>query len=100
MKLIGLMGQIQYRQAMREIFEKHGVQIYSEIEIAGHTAETIRDFGFWVTDGDAPVYSILLFAVVSKEKADEVMGDIACYSDGCDPKYPPRAFQIDVEKMV
>ena len=100
MKLIGLMGQIQYRDPMRRVFEKHDVQIYSELEITGHTAETIRDFGFWVTDGEAAAYSVLLFAVVSKEKADEVMGDIACLSEDCDPEYPPRAFQIDVEKMV
>lgn len=100
MKLIGLMSLIQYKDRVRKLFEKHEVQIYSEIEIVGHTSDTIKQYGWWSFDKEVPRYSTLYFAVVPKEKADGIMQDIHCVSDECDPKHPLRAFQIDVEKMV
>lgn len=39
MKLIGLMSLAQFRDQVRKLFEKHDVQIYSEVEITGHTAD-------------------------------------------------------------
>lgn len=101
MKLIGLMSLADYKDQVRKIFENHKVHIYSEMDITGHTADTIEQFGWWVFEKDGiPMYSTLYFAVVANDKADEIMGDIGCLKEECDPKHPPRAFQIDVEKMV
>jgi hypothetical protein len=100
MKLIGLMGLSQYRDRVRKLFEKHEVQIYSEIEIIGHTSDTIKRYGWWSFDKDLPIYSIMFFAVVPNEKAAEIMEDINCFREECDPQHPTRAFLIDVEKMV
>lgn len=101
MKLIVLMSLSMYREQVRKLFEKHKVQIYSEIEITGHSSDTIQKYGWWVFErSNVPMYSTLFFAVIAKEKADEIMNDITCLKDECDPNHPPRAFQIDVEKMV
>ncbi len=100
MKLIVLMSLAQYRDEVRKIFERHEVHIYSEVEIIGHTADTIKRYGWWSFDKDVPIYSTMFFAVVPEEKANEIMEDINCFSDECDPQHPTRAFQIDVEKMV
>ncbi|MFQ5769714.1 MAG: hypothetical protein ACE5HX_04205 [bacterium] len=101
MKLIILMSLNQNKNQVRKLFEKHRVQIYSEIEIKGHTLETIRRYGWWVFEKDGiAIYSTLFFAVVPKEKADEVMENITCLAGECDPDHPIRAFQIDVERMV
>lgn len=100
MKLIGLMSLAQYKDQVRKLFEKHQVHIYSEIDIVGHTADTIKRYGWWSFEKELPMYSHLFFALVPKEIADEIMTDIQCLSEECDPEHPPRAFQIDVEKMV
>ncbi|HEX9653975.1 MAG TPA: hypothetical protein VGA99_09710 [bacterium] len=101
MKLIVMMSLAQYRDQVRKIFEKHKIHIYSEMEITGHTSDTIKQYGWWVFEkSNIPMYSILFFAVVPQEKADELMNDITCLREECDPNHPPRAFQMDVEKMV
>ena len=101
MKLIGLMSLSQFRDQVRKLFENHEVQIYSEVEITGHTADTINKYGWWVFEkDDIPMYSSLFFAVVSNEKAAEIMKDIIAAREEWDPNHPPRAFQVDVEKMV
>lgn len=101
MKLIGLMTLSDYKVQVRKIFEKHKIHLYSEIEITGHTADTIERYGWWVFEKESvPMYSTLYFAVIPNEKAEQIMGDIHCLKEECDPQHPPRAFQIDVEKMV
>lgn len=101
MKLIVLMSLEQYRDKVRKVFENHKVHIYSEMEITGHTADTIRQYGWWVFEKpNVPIYSTLFFAVIAQDKADEIMNDITNLRDQFDPKHPPRAFQMDVEKMV
>ncbi|NIV94900.1 hypothetical protein GWN42_19435 [candidate division KSB1 bacterium] len=101
MKLIGLMSLAQYRDQVRKLFEKHEVQIYSEVEITGHTVDTIKNYGWWVFEKDGiPMYSTLFFAVIPGEKALEIMENINGLQEDWDPKHPPRAFQVNVEKMV
>ena len=101
MKLIGLMSLAQYRDRVRKVFEKHEVHIYSEVEITGHTVDTIKKYGWWVFEKDGiPMYSTLFFAVVPEEKAAEIMEHITSLKEEWDPNHPPRAFQVDVEKMV
>lgn len=100
MKLIGVMSLTAYRDRVRKVFEQHDIKIYSEVEITGHTTETVKRYGWWALDKDIPLYSTMYFAIVNKEKADEVLNDISCLNGECDPDHPPRAFQVNVEKMV
>ena len=101
MKLIGLMSLAQYRDHVRQVFEQHDVQIYSEVEITGHTSDTIKKYGWWVFEKDGiPMYSTLFFAVLADEKADEIMKAIGSLKGDWDAEHPPKAFQVDVEKMV
>ena len=101
MKLVGVMSLAHVRKSVRSVFERHDVHIYSEIDITGHTQETIRQYGWWVAEGDGvPLYSTLFFAVLPADKAEEIMDDVAAGHDEWDAEHPPRAFLIDVEKMV
>jgi hypothetical protein len=95
------MSLAQFRDQVRQLFEQHEVQIYSEVEITGHTADTINTYGWWVFEKDGiPMYSTLFFAVVSDGKAAEIMESITSVREEWDPNHPPRAFLVDVEKMV
>jgi hypothetical protein len=99
MKLIGIMNLDKDKAAVRKLFEKLGVQIYSEMDITGHTVSTIEKYG-WRPSRDVPVYSSLCFAIIRKERADEIMSEIAKLSRTDDTGHPVRAFQVDVERMV
>jgi hypothetical protein len=94
MKLIGIMNLEKDKTAVRKLFEKHGVQIYSEMEITGHTVATIEKYG-WRPTRDVPVYSSLCFAIIAGDRADEIMSDIARMSQVDDSGHPVRAFQVE-----
>ncbi len=100
MKLIVLMSLNEYKEQIRKVFVEHNVEIYSEVEVTGHTAETIRRYGFWHSEKDLPLFSTLYFALVPKEKADEVMNDLEKKDWESDIGRPPRAFQVDVERVI
>jgi hypothetical protein len=99
MKLIGIMNLDTDQPAVRKLFEKHGVQIYSEMDITGHTVTTLEKYG-WRPSRDVPVYSSLCFAIISKERADGIMDEISQLSEKDDSGHPIRAFQVDVERMI
>lgn len=101
MKLIGLMSLDQYHERVRKVFEAHDVQIYSEVEITGHTSDTIKNYGWWVFEKEGiPLFSTLFFAVVADAKAAEIMESMIDFQKNCDPHHPPRVFQVNVEKML
>ncbi len=100
MKLIGLMSLEGFRDEIRSILKKHDVHIYSEVEIIGHTAATLKQHGWWPSEESDAIYSTLYFAIVSADKADGVFHDIERYNAEHDLRHPPRAFLVDVEKMI
>jgi hypothetical protein len=57
-------------------------------------------YGWWHLEQDMPIYSKLYFAVIPAQKADQIMRGIQRVSKDFDPEHPPRAFQVDVEKMI
>jgi hypothetical protein len=99
MKLIGIMNLETDKPLVRKLFEKHGVQIYSETDITGHTITTLEKYG-WRPSRDFPVYSSLCFAIVAAERADEIMEEISRLSERDETGHPIRAFQVDVERMI
>ena len=100
MKMIGLMSLAQYRDQVRKYFEKHDIQIYSELDVNGHTADTIKHYGWWVFDKETAINSVLFFAIIANDKAEEIMAGIAELGKKFDPAHPPRAYQINVEKLI
>jgi len=99
MKLIGIMNLEQDKTTVRKLFEKHGVQIYSETDITGHTVTTLEKYG-WRPSTDVPVYSSLCFAIIADERAEEIMNEITRLSRTDASGHPIRAFQVDVERMI
>jgi hypothetical protein len=101
MKLIGLMSLKIYENEVRDIFKKHHVKIYSEVEISGHTGETLKQYGWWSTSmAEDNIYSVLYFAIVNKELADELLDDVVEIQKNHPDNHPPRAFVVNVERMV
>lgn len=103
LKLIGVMGLNEDTEKIRKLFKKHGVHIFSETEITGHTMCELEKYGWWPAT-DIPAYSILHFAILPKERAGEILDAIAALTDENvekdDCSHPIRAFQVDVERMV
>jgi len=100
MKMIGLMSLAQYRNQVRKYFEQREVQIYSELEVNGHTSDSIKQFGWWVFDDETAIQSVLFFAIVTDEKAGDIITGVSDLAKKFDPEHPPRAFQLNVEKLV
>lgn len=103
MKLIGVMGLIEDTEKIRKLFKEHGVHIFSETEITGHTLCELEKHGWWPSS-DIPAYSRLHFAILPTERASKILDAIAGLPDKeeveDDCTHPIRAFQVDVERMV
>ncbi len=100
MKLIGVMSLDEAKEDIRKLLERHGIEIFSEMEIKGHTLSTIEKYGWWPTDRTVPMYSTLCFAVIPKLRADEIMDEIEALAEKNESAHPIRAFQVDVERMI
>ncbi len=100
MKLIGLMSLNTFKEKIRKVFEKHQVHIYSEVDVTGHTAETIDRYGWWHLEKDIPAYSTLYFAILADDKAAGIMQEFETTFQVDDITFKPRAFQVAVEKMI
>jgi len=100
MKLVGVMSLKERRQAVRDLLKEHGVQIYSETEIIGHTTATIAKYGWFATPKDVPDYSTLCFAIIADDEAEAIFAGIAEMTREDTSDHPVRAFLVPVEKMV
>ena len=100
MKLVGVMSLQEEKEFVRELFERHQVQIYSETAISGHTLKTIRSHGWFATDKELPYYSTLCFAIIDDQHAEAIMAEMERHKQGDDSEHPIRAFLVDVEKMI
>lgn len=100
MKLLGVMGLEVFREEIRALFEGQAIEIYSELDITGHSAQSIEQFGWWHQDKDVPAYSTLFFAILPQEKAEGVLQELKSWSPEEHYHHVPRAFVLPVDKMV
>lgn len=100
MKLVGLMSLTDDQQEIRKIFEQSHIQIYSELDIHGHTADSLRHYGWWPAEGGQPIYSQLYFAIISREEAAGLLDKVEKFNAQREGLHPVRAFIVDVEKMI
>ncbi|MFH1845382.1 MAG: hypothetical protein ABIF77_19530 [bacterium] len=100
MKLIGLMSLVKDKEVLHDLFEKHDVQVFSKVDIEGHTIDTITKYGWFASDNETPFYSTLCFAIIGDSHADAIMEEIGKMYDEDETERPIRAFQVDVERMV
>jgi hypothetical protein len=100
MKMIGLMSLEKDKSKLRRIFEQNNVQIFSEIEITGHTLNTLARYGWASSTQDVPLYSALCFAIIPEKHARAVMDAIEELAGTDESGHPIRAFQVDVERMI
>jgi hypothetical protein len=100
MKLVGVMTLESNRNKIRKLFEQHELKIYSEVEITGHTQDTVKSYGWWVFErSDIPIYSNLFFVILPEQKAHEILGLFRNWDNG-DREHPPRVFMVNVEEMI
>jgi hypothetical protein len=100
MKLLGVMSLQEDKNTIKELFKEHQIQLFSELNIAGHTSATIKEFGWFTTKTDLPYYSTLCFAIIPEDQADTLMSEIGKRFEEDTTGHPIRAFQVDVERMI
>ncbi|HQU73490.1 MAG: hypothetical protein KDI06_10435 [Calditrichaeota bacterium] len=100
MKMIGIMTIDEYVKQVRKLLKDHHIHIYSEFPLIGHSDRGGSGFGFWHAEGDLPIASTMCFAIVDQATADELFTAVEELAQEVDPNHPPRAFQMNVEKMI
>jgi nitrogen regulatory protein PII len=100
MKMIAIMCLEHCSKQVRKIFKDFEVSVFSELDVRGYSSDKTSQIGWWPGDHEQPNYSSLCFAIITKEKAEEIMDAIEKMSKDNDSDYPVRAFLMDVERMI
>ncbi|NTW48813.1 MAG: hypothetical protein HGB19_03610 [Chlorobiales bacterium] len=100
MKLIALMCLENCSKQVRKLFEQYEVKIFSEMDIRGYAPDNAVKYGWWPSDRDLPMYSSLCFAIVSVEKATQIMDGVEAIVKQDETGHPVKAFVLDIERMI
>lgn len=100
MKLIGLMCLENCSKQVRKLFEQHEVKVFSELDIRGYAPDKASNYGWWPGDHEMRMYSSLCFAIVTKEKATEIMDAVEALVKQDATGHPVKAFVVDIERMI
>lgn len=100
MKLIALMCLENCSKQVRKLFEQHDIKVFSELDIRGYAPDHAAKYGWWPGDREMPMYSSLCFAIVTKEKATEIMDGVEVLVKKDETGHPVKAFVVDIERMI
>lgn len=98
--MIGIMCLEHCSKQVRKIFKDFEVSIFSELDVRGYSSDKTSQVGWWPGDHEQPNFSSLCFAMISKEKADDIMDAIDKMVKEDETGHPIRAFLMDVERMI
>lgn len=102
MKFVIILSIEECHEQLRSIYRRHGVRIFSEVDIRGYPLspkDGTAPFG-WFSDSDPAVYSTAGFAFLEASKAQELMEALANYSCEGEPDHPIHAFMMPVDRAV
>lgn len=100
MKLIALMCLENCSKQVRKLFEQYEVKIFSELDIRGYAPDKAAKYGWWPGDHDMPMYSSLCFAIVSAEKANQIMDAVEALIKQDETGHPVKAFTVNIDRMI
>lgn len=100
MKMICIMCLEHCSKQVRKVFKDLEVSVVSELEVKGFSSEKRSQARWWPGDHELPTYSSLCFAIVTQDKATEIMDQIEEMTKADEEGHPMRAFLLDVERMI
>jgi hypothetical protein len=101
MKLLMVTCLKEYQKAVREIFHRSKVTVFSATEMVGFKEGNSSDLSDnWFSHGAAPFDSLLTFSFTGEGEAEEVLRQVNEFNQTHPGKFPVRAFIVPVEKST
>ncbi len=101
MKMVVLMSIEEEAERLRRLLTQAGVLVYSEMEMKGFRRVGAADERQnWFVHGQHPTYSHLVFTVVQKEKAAQLVDAIRRESEQQETPSPVHALVVNVEEFI
>lgn len=102
MKLIAVLGIEEYKKKINRLFAEIKIPVFSEMEVKGYQnlGAALDGDSNWFSDHSEYVYSVINFAFVPDNAADEILEKIKALNDQKAFERPLHAFQLDVEKYI
>lgn len=103
MKLVAVLSTDNHKNALRQLFIRKKIAVFSELNIKGF--RPLYHEGFEVPEKPEdvnlhPVFSVLSFAFVNDSEARELIRDIDLFNSEEKLPKPVHAFQLDVDRYV
>ena len=100
-KWIVVMGVEEYRDSLNEIFQKSGIEAFSEVQVKGFRFTQSQLDSEEIPLGPMnPVYSVVCFTLVMEDQAKVLMEQVKLFNKAHERARPLHAFQVNVEAVV
>jgi len=101
MKLLIVMGMQEHQAELSKMFKESNTPIYSKLDVEGcKTGSKQVDMANWFGDSINGDLSIMFFAFVPKQNADNILKKVTQFNADEDRIAPLHAFQLPVEKFI
>lgn len=100
-KWIVVMGVEEYRDSLNEVFQRSGIEAFSEVQVKGFRFTQSQLDSEEVPSGPMnPVYSVVCFSLIMEDQAKVLMEQINQFNKGHERARALHAFQVNVEAVV
>jgi hypothetical protein len=101
MKLIIVLGMQEHQTDLSKMFKDANTPIYSKVNVEGFkTGSKQVDLANWFGDSIDGDMSIMFFAFVPKQNAENIMKKVTEFNADENRISPLHAFQLPVEKFI
>jgi len=101
MKLLIVLGMQEHQADLNNMFKESNTPIYSKLDVEGFkTGSKQVDMANWFGDSIDGDLSIMFFAFVPKQNAENIMGKVKEFNADENRISPLHAFQLPVEKFI
>ncbi|MGL1887468.1 MAG: hypothetical protein OCD76_13215 [Reichenbachiella sp.] len=101
MKQVIILSPRAYQDKIKTILKGLHISVFSKLDIEGYSTETDKiDVTNWFGAGKEVDFSVMFFAFVKEDSAEEILNAVAKWNTENGDMLPLHAYQMPVEKSV
>lgn len=91
----------EHQEQLNQLFKNADIPIFSKVDVEGFKSGSKQvDLSNWFGDGIDGYLSVMYFAFVPKQNAENIMEKVKTFNADEDRMAPIHAFELPVDKFV
>lgn len=101
MKQVIVLSVVDFEAELQSVLKGLKIPVFSKVNISGYRdVQQNADQANWFASSSDPDFSVMYFAFVADEVADQILSAIADWNQDQETSSPMHAYQLDVERSV